>query len=74
MRPYEYFDNVYMSIAYEFDLNQYRIDREAYNLLDWLGDVGGLTEALKLISLGLLSIINYSAFDLFMVQRILSRS
>ena len=42
MRPYEYFDDVHIAITYEFDLNLYKIDRETYNFLDWLGDLGGL--------------------------------
>ena len=42
VRPYEFFDNVHATISFEFDLNLYRLDREAYNNLDWLGDIGGL--------------------------------
>ena len=42
VRPYEYFDDVHFALAFEFDLNLYRIDRDAYNFLDWLGDLGGL--------------------------------
>ena len=38
-----------MSVSYEFDLDFHRIDRETYNSLDWLGDLGGLKEALTLI-------------------------
>ena len=41
MRPYEYFDDVHIAITFEFDLNLYRIDRDTYSLLDWLGDIGG---------------------------------
>lgn len=59
-----------MAISIEFDLNQYRIDREAYNLLDWLGDVGGLKEALMMIGIGLLSIFNYNSYDNFMVSKL----
>ena len=48
-RPYEYSDRTHLSISYEFDLNLYRINRDVYNVLDWLGDVGGLRDALILI-------------------------
>ncbi len=48
-RPYEYKDRVHLSISYEFNLNLHRVDREVYNLLDWLGDVGGLRDALFMI-------------------------
>ena len=50
MRPYEYKDNVHISISYEFDLNLYRIDREVYNVLDCLGDIGGLADALLILA------------------------
>ena len=62
MRPYEYFDDVHMAVSIELDLNLYRIDREAYNLLDWLGDIGGLLEALTIIFTFIFLIFNYQSF------------
>ena len=62
IRPYEYFDDVHTAIVFEFDLNLYRIDREAYNLLDWLGDIGGLKEALTIILTLVFAIFNYHTF------------
>jgi len=43
-RPYEFVDNVHLQISFEFDLTLYRVDRDVYSILDWVGDVGGLTE------------------------------
>ena len=68
VRPYEYFDNVHVAIAYEFDLNLYRLDREAYNKLDWLGDIGGLKEALTIMFAFLFGIFNYNKFDDYLVS------
>ena len=48
-RPYEYDDQVQLSLSYEFNLDLSRVDRDVYNLLDWLGDVGGLRDALFII-------------------------
>ena len=62
VRPYEYNDTVHFALAFEFDLNLYRIDREAYNLLDWLGDIGGLKEALTIILTFIFVIFNYHTF------------
>jgi hypothetical protein len=45
-RPYEFFDNVHMQITFEFDLNLYRVDRDVYSMLDWVGDLGGLSEGI----------------------------
>ena len=63
VRPYEYYDNVHTAIAFEFDLNLYRLDREAYNKLDWLGDIGGLKEAMTIILAFFFGIFNYNKFD-----------
>ena len=57
-----------MSIAYEFDLNQYRIDREAYNALDWLGDLGGLKEAIIIIFGFVLGLFNFNVFEDYIVS------
>ena len=70
VRPYEYYDLVHMSISFEFDLNLYRIDRDAYNTLSWLGDCGGLKEALMLIGAGILSILQFQGYDNFMISKL----
>ena len=41
-RPYERLDDIHQILSYEFDLDLKRIDRNVYNGLDWLGDLGGL--------------------------------
>ena len=48
----------------------YRIDREAYNTLDWLGDLGGLKEALVLVLGSVITIFNYNAMENFMVAQL----
>ena len=68
MRPYEYYDDVHTALAYEFDLNLYRVDREAYNLLDWLGDIGGLKEALTIILTFIFTLFNYHTFQDYLVS------
>ena len=74
IRPYEYPDIVHFAITFEFDLNLYRIDRDAYNTLSWLGDVGGLKEALVLIGAGLLSVLQYQHYDNFMVSKLFRKA
>ena len=70
MRPYEYFDDVHIAIAYEFDFNEYRIDREVYNLFDWLGDMGGLKEAVMLILGFIFNVFNYHTFGDYLVSQL----
>ena len=38
------------------------IDRQVYNVLDFLGDIGGLAEALIYIFSFILAILNYEKF------------
>ena len=53
---------MHVAVVFEFDLNLYRIDREAYNMLDWLGDLGGLKEALTIILTFIFVVFNYHTF------------
>ena len=69
-RPYEFLDDVHTVVSYEFDLNMYRIDREAYNTLDWLGDLGGLKEALMLVLGAIITAFNYNALENYMVAQL----
>ena len=56
-RPYEFQDNVHIQITIEFDLDLTVIDRQVYSVLDWLGDTGGLGEALFFLGGALLVIL-----------------
>ena len=62
IRPYEHFDDVHIVVSFEFDLNYYKIDRETYNTLDWLGDLGGLKEALVIILGLIIGAANFNNF------------
>ena len=48
----------------------YRIDREAYNTLDWLGDLGGLKEALMLVMGAIITVFNYNTLENYMVAQL----
>ena len=69
-RPYEFLDDVHTVVSYEFDLNMYRIDREAYNTLDWLGDLGGLKEALTIVLGAVIAIFNYNTLENYIVSEL----
>ena len=67
-RSYENPDRVQMQVTWEFDLTLYRIDRDVYSILDWIGDVGGLSEGL-VIGLGAaLSLINFYKFEHYLIE------
>ena len=50
------------------DLRTY--DREVYNFLDWLGDVGGLNDGLRGIFMLFLSVLTYKRYDSYMVSQL----
>ena len=70
MRPYEFPDRVHLQLTYEFDLDLYRIDRDVYSILDWIGDIGGLNEGLFVILGIILSYFNYNTFEHFMIEHL----
>ena len=56
-RPYEFKDDIQLSVVFERDLDLHRVDREVYSVLDLLGDVGGLYEATKMICFTILCVL-----------------
>ena len=72
-RPYEFVDNVHLSISFEMSLDRKRIQRNVFSLLDWIGEVGGLLEALFVFFSVLITIYNYKAFENYMVQNLYSK-
>ena len=68
--PYESFDNVWLSITLEMDLDVSHIERDVYTFFDMLSDVGGLTGILTTLFSFLASIWNFEALDDFMVSRL----
>ena len=65
---YDFFDDVHMAITFEFDLTFYEMERTAYNILDWIGDLGGLEAALLIFFGSLYGFIHYQSFNNFLVQ------
>ena len=50
------------------DLKQ--TEREVYSFLDWVGDLGGLFDGLKLFFLGLIGFFNYNMYNSYMVSQL----
>lgn len=67
-RPYEFRDNIHIQLTFELSLDMTVIDRQVYSLLDWLGDIGGLGEALFFLGGGLLLILKYGQLDQMLVN------
>ena len=52
------------------DLEQ--AEREVYHILDWIGDLGGLYDGLKIFLSGILYFITYKMYDSYMVAHLFS--
>lgn len=50
----------FSSIWIEFSQDQFMIERQSYSVLEWLGDIGGLFDALRLI--GFLMVAPFAKF------------
>ena len=59
-----------MVISYELSQDLKTSDREAYNFLDWVGDLGGLFDGLKIGFTAVLVVLNYKMYDTYMVSKL----
>ena len=68
--PYEKFDNTWVSVSIEMDLDVMQYERQVYTVLDMLSDVGGLTGILMTVLGTFVATWNHNSFDNFMVSRL----
>lgn len=59
-----------MQVTWEFDLTLYGVDRDVYSILDWVGDVGGLFEGLRLGFFVLVNLCNFKALDHYLIEHL----
>ena len=69
-RPYEFFDEVHMETVYEVNLDLRRLRRSVYSLLDWIGDVGGLFEAMSVVFGLIVAVYQYKVLEQFLVRNL----
>ena len=69
-RPYEFFDDVHMEIVYEVNLDLRRLRRSVYSLLDWIGDVGGLFEAMSVVFGLIVAAYQYKVLEQYLVRNL----
>ena len=59
-----------MSISYEMNLDLLVTERYVYSVLDFIGDLGGLYDGLKLVFIGLIGFFNYNLYSAYMVTHL----
>ena len=67
-RPSFIHEDIQLTLSYEMSLNLRTYDREVYNFLDWLGDMGGLFDGLRGIIMIFLAVLTYKRYDTYMVS------
>ena len=68
--PYEFTDNVWVSVTIEMDLNRMEYSRSRYTAFDLLSDVGGLKGMFAEIFVAFLAAWNFNAVDNFMSTKL----
>ena len=61
---------MHVRLSFERDLNEIHIAREVYGLLDLLGDVGGLGEAVFILFAIAVNLKSFKGFENFMVSHL----
>ena len=60
--------NIHTEIAFFMDLNRHRINRSVYNFLDFLGDIGGLKEAVIILLSCVVFVFEVNSLENFIVS------
>ena len=68
--PYEYPDNIHLSVTLEMNLNRMEYSRSRYTAFDLLSDVGGLKGMFAELFVLFLAAWNFNAVDNYMVSRL----
>ena len=66
--PYEFKDQVWISVTIEMDLILKTYERTGYTLFDLLSDIGGLSGILMTFFTSFMAIWNYNSLDNLLVQ------
>ena len=61
---------MHISITWEVQLDLQVIERQVYNILDWIGDIGGLGEGCFFISFTILGVIHFGALDNMIISEL----
>ena len=59
-----------MTIMYELDMDLDVIDRQVYSVLDWMGDIGGLLEAMLYLGMFLVTVFKYGQLQAMLAQNL----
>ena len=68
--PYEFVDNVWLSITIEMDFDVITYEREVYTSLELLSDIGGLSGMLMTVFGFVIMTWNYQVLDNYLVSKL----
>ena len=61
---------IYMQYRFQLDMDQRFSERTIYNFLDYLGDIGGLLDALNYIGAFIVWVLTGNGLSQFMVSKL----
>ena len=59
-----------MAISYEMNLDKVVTERTVYSYLDWVGDIGGLNDGLRIFFYLIASILNYNFYQSYLISHL----
>lgn len=68
-RPYDFEDSVQLALTFELDRDLKVIKRKVYSLMDWLGDLGGLSGSLYALFAALVIIFQYKIVYFYLATK-----
>ena len=68
--PYEFNDDVWISVTIEMSLDLFKYDRQMYTIFDMLSDVGGLSGIIITVTSIFLKVWNRHSFESYMASRL----
>ena len=69
-QPYEYINNVHITVRIEVDPHLQRVERNVYTVFGLLSDVGGLAGLLGFVFMILDHLWSFSSLDYYLIQRL----
>ena len=69
-RPFEFSSRTHFAVTYEINLDLKVTERTVYSFLDWIGDIGGLYDGIRLFFLGLILSLKYNKLEAYLVEHL----
>ena len=70
IRPFEFFSRTHFAVTYEMNLDLLVTERTVYGFLDWIGNIGGLYDGLRLFFAIIVGFWNYKFYQSYLISHL----